>query len=198
MTLKNTTDIIVNERSFQVYNQKTRCIISHPYYNSDNYIQIFIETTTEDAGVYISVVKNNVTKEDGGCRKWDYNSGVIWTNTLNTGYKNNMRCIFHLIIPKNSAVVVYTSIYSVEYEIDYINYYIEDEYLNKSLGIRFDDTELNIFRQNATFEFISDGSVNSYGFTLDFTYIGAKFFMCNFVLDIPINSLLSPEICPRH
>lgn len=178
MTIQNSTDIIakyvIKLFYYHVFFKdfSERSLKYGPYYNSDNYIQISFKSMIENLEVYISVVKSNVTKVDNGCHKFNINAVTIWTNIRYTGYKNNVKCMFHLVVPENSEVRVSIPVFMIEEVSDYIIYYIKDKHFNNSIGTQLLHPANYIFRQNVTWEFVSDGSVQSLGFLFNFMTIG--------------------------
>uniref|UniRef100_A0A914PMF1 CUB domain-containing protein n=1 Tax=Panagrolaimus davidi TaxID=227884 RepID=A0A914PMF1_9BILA len=181
--IENSTQIIANEKSAKTY---------HPYYNSDNYIQITLSKgeanfiTDMEFQAYISLIKNSQEKTNISCNVLFKNNTIIWSNINETkGYENNIQCFYELILPANAVVIVSMTGY-LENKIDYVKYHEIGSYDESSKIIEIPDYQNEIdfvidnfkdnFDKHFMFEFVSDGSVQFSGFNIVFEFVNCK---CN-------------------
>uniref|UniRef100_A0AC34FX02 CUB domain-containing protein n=1 Tax=Panagrolaimus sp. ES5 TaxID=591445 RepID=A0AC34FX02_9BILA len=166
LIIKNSTHIIENHRSAQLF---------HPYYNSDNYIEINLSNgdptffTDIEFRAYVSIVRKKFKQpEDSGCTITQNGDATNWAS--NIGYENDMYCKYELIIPPNTQVSLRIIYYCVETNTDYIKYTTDENetiILEKTDGLNFHNFE-NVSNKHVLFEYISDGSVQYLGFSLSF------------------------------
>lgn len=166
--------------------------INHAIYNSDSRIQISLfpgknklpeNAQNPEFEGYVTIVKKNEKKQDKCIVKSDGNTNV-WSNYKNNYelYKNNLHCIYNLLIPPNSEVFV-TSLSNLEIGNDVIVFYDEknNSHLLPKHHTEYFLREFMLFSKNVTagsnftFEFVSDGSLQWGGFLMNFTVISKLF-----------------------
>uniref|UniRef100_A0A914PUF1 CUB domain-containing protein n=1 Tax=Panagrolaimus davidi TaxID=227884 RepID=A0A914PUF1_9BILA len=165
LRIKNSTDIITNERSLE---------LNFPYYNSDKFIQIDLPkpapliSTGSDFEAYITIVKNIQEKNDANCSTFMNGTVLVWTNMDQNyeGYENNVRCNFNLTISPKTVVLARADLpitFTTEFGVDYVKYnddgndvifprqkhYARDVYIFESNKNGTDKTVM--------WEFVSDG-----------------------------------------
>uniref|UniRef100_A0AC35FYX8 C-type lectin domain-containing protein n=1 Tax=Panagrolaimus sp. PS1159 TaxID=55785 RepID=A0AC35FYX8_9BILA len=159
--IRNSKDIIVNKRSAKTF---------HPFYNEDTWIDISISGSNPnfvpkmEFQAYITVI--NKTFELA-----EESNVTVWTSIdeKDSGYSKNVHCTFNLVISPNTMVLAVSDI-SLESGVDYVRY-SQDNYI-VNIG---NDVELilepykNGTERHVLWEFVSDGSLQFYGFEMKFT-----------------------------
>lgn len=99
---------------------------------------------------------------------------LFWTNIDQSysGYKNNVRCTFNLLVFPNTEVIATVSNLFLEDYVDVVRYYDDD---NSTVIFLGDVTILphsgGSIKQ-VLWEFLSDGNMVSTGFAINFIFIG--------------------------
>lgn len=170
------------------YFSKRSLKLNYPYYNVDNFIQISffnlpLKIVDNDFLISVSVVKKQFNYTDGNCTIIKFNSNTLkWTN-IHSPYKginNYVRCLYNLTIPANTVIGLLLTNWGLEKNVDILQYY-----RNKTDIVKIDVLDYGSLPQdyilqpnydgitdNVLFEFLSDGSIISAGFTLEFTFLG--------------------------
>uniref|UniRef100_A0AC35FMZ8 CUB domain-containing protein n=1 Tax=Panagrolaimus sp. PS1159 TaxID=55785 RepID=A0AC35FMZ8_9BILA len=184
VSITNSTDIIVNQRSVK---------LNHPYYNDDNSIQIYwlnslMKFTANDFSISISIVKKSFNYTDENCTITDVDDVKKHWKSFTYPYKgfpNNARCFYNLTIPANTSVgmIIYT--WGIETNADILQYYRSETDIVQilkqpsfNLGFML-ESGYNGIEKSVLFEFKSDGSFSSLGFTIIFAFLECK---CNSVI----------------
>uniref|UniRef100_A0AC34FE70 C-type lectin domain-containing protein n=1 Tax=Panagrolaimus sp. ES5 TaxID=591445 RepID=A0AC34FE70_9BILA len=170
LTVKNSTDIILNERSVNIL---------HPYYNEDNWLQINLSKINSifmnpvEFQAYITVVKKAFKVAADSCFLISKaNNKTIWTNQNNETYRysKNSRCTLNLVISPKTVVLTKSVKNSLEPGVDHVGYYNENNdfvIIDPGLLLVFEPhkngTEKHVF-----WEFVSDGSLEFSGFKVYF------------------------------
>uniref|UniRef100_A0A914QSF4 CUB domain-containing protein n=1 Tax=Panagrolaimus davidi TaxID=227884 RepID=A0A914QSF4_9BILA len=162
----NSTDMFLNERSAK---------INHPFYNPDDFIQIFLNkgnsSTEIDFNAYVTIVKQNFEKSGGSCVIVNGNGTFTWASNANltNGYDNNIACQFNLTVHAGTSFLITVDQWSLEEGVDLLFY--RDDELSYELK-RKNQFVLQPYKNNTDkefiFEFIADGSYVCSGFVINF------------------------------
>lgn len=77
---------------------------------------------------YISIVKNDIEKENGTCKTMVTSEYTEWSSSQPM-YKNNQICLIDLIISRNTIVYLYQNAHSFGDFGDYIGYDVDDNFI---------------------------------------------------------------------
>uniref|UniRef100_A0A914P828 CUB domain-containing protein n=1 Tax=Panagrolaimus davidi TaxID=227884 RepID=A0A914P828_9BILA len=179
---------ILNSTFFKVENSQDTVITlsnvrtTYPHYTVDNYIKIYLSENlnntylpTDDENnfvpeltAYVTIIKNNLDHFSIHCPiKIDGNS-TIWSYWNEEGYPNNARCTYSMKILPKTEIIAYQNEMSVESNVDVINFYDAN---TSHPGTHFDNKCFFTDGKNEKdilWEFISDGTVQSRGFQIQF------------------------------
>uniref|UniRef100_A0A914NYW8 CUB-like domain-containing protein n=1 Tax=Panagrolaimus davidi TaxID=227884 RepID=A0A914NYW8_9BILA len=154
LTVRNKTDIIMNrDQWMQVYLTKDQ---------SDKIQRMEFQA-------YVTVVQKIYPTTELQCERIKNENQALWTMDRTKGYGKNDYCIYLLIIPPKTNILVNVKAMVVEKGVDYIygerfvagHIYI---YSPTVFIIEGNETE-----QNIIWEFVSDGSYEASGFEVIFT-----------------------------
>uniref|UniRef100_A0AC35G7S5 Uncharacterized protein n=1 Tax=Panagrolaimus sp. PS1159 TaxID=55785 RepID=A0AC35G7S5_9BILA len=121
LRIKNTTDLLINERSVKV---------NFPYYNNDKYLEIYLSKGNPffvadiEFQAYVSIVKSEEEKQKINCTIWEADNIITWTNIDEnyTGYAANTQCNYNFIVRKHYVVIVNVVDLYMEEGVDFVSY----------------------------------------------------------------------------
>ena len=159
---------------------------NHPYYNRDNHLNIFLSKSnlnqstdtfdTQEFTAYISIVRKNFTVLDANCSVENVNGPSTGDRTILSisGYPNNARCIYDLVIEPDTEVLLQVEDFELEQNVDFLTY--QDfagvtKTLNNRDKVVFEGDKHNDTQKVVRIKFESDGSVQKGGFVLWFNKI---------------------------
>uniref|UniRef100_A0A914R147 CUB domain-containing protein n=1 Tax=Panagrolaimus davidi TaxID=227884 RepID=A0A914R147_9BILA len=121
LQIKNSTDIFINKRSAK---------IQHPYYNSDNYLQIDVyksENVSLRAFEATVTVVKKIKKQTNKCHVNDTDPNLITWNIDTLPDLFNIYCSYTLIVPNtNVEYDVNVANFPLERNADFLRYTYED------------------------------------------------------------------------
>uniref|UniRef100_A0A914P6Z9 CUB domain-containing protein n=1 Tax=Panagrolaimus davidi TaxID=227884 RepID=A0A914P6Z9_9BILA len=126
-----------------------------------------IITTDMELQGYISIVKNTREKISVTCIAVEQADAIYW-NSPESGFGNNMHCQYSLSLPPNNLVVITPNIFT-EYWTDIIQYTIDQNPIKTIMPgpIQYFIPSDKTKTRNVLFEYISDGSFKSAGFSVE-------------------------------
>uniref|UniRef100_A0A914Q8W1 CUB domain-containing protein n=1 Tax=Panagrolaimus davidi TaxID=227884 RepID=A0A914Q8W1_9BILA len=132
-------------------------------------------SSSSEFSAYVSIFKLQFDISEANCSLINTETGVKWTNIENTGYLKNSKCSYKTVVKPNTEIWVKKETMLIEAFVDHIYFYF-----NEFENVPNDVTgmpALSLFpnsdniERTVLWEFISDGSVESLGFSLIFEEI---------------------------
>uniref|UniRef100_A0A914QHM7 CUB domain-containing protein n=1 Tax=Panagrolaimus davidi TaxID=227884 RepID=A0A914QHM7_9BILA len=162
------------------------------FYNGDNNLIVYYQGKTicnSSAIDYlfeaqITIVKNEWTEIDADCGLTENGSTIFWStkNSNSIGYLNNAQCSYNFTVKPDTQIVATVLKLRIECNVDILEYkdYDEDEWIPIELPgsthvFRYNQKRKNIFP--IIWRFKSDGSIQNYGFKVQFETISILFYL---------------------